>query len=641
MTLLQKRTFIIRAAEQVAGQDDTINIAISTETPFLRQDFPKKGMQAYEVLSHAPEDVDLSMVSDDGAPFCFEHDLMQQLGALKNVTLDSDGVLRADVKFSVSQQAQDIKSDMLRDIRKRISVGYQVLEMFDAGLAEDGIPVIRCKFRPYEASTVSIAADNNAGVGRNFEPTDEKSDMNEEQLKAMVDELVKARMDEIAAEHAKSEEPIAEIAKADEPVENTDAQLVNTQEAEAPVTDDEESDMKETKNGTPSAEYVKEVSELATRYNKIDALPTWLSENRTIESIKAEVLDSKTNTEKVRPPAIVIASNRSNTFGNAVKAWLVGDSSELAERGIAQMKTSGRSIDPNKLHLPTDVAMFRSAYGAGVGTGAAGVGREFLSWEDTLREQGLAAKVGVDIRSASDIISLPFWNPATTGSAVAETGSVSIGTATVGIRTWTPKRVASRIKFTNMLGVLNGTYDFEAELTNDMLKEGAEKFDRFIFAGAGGVAPTGLINDSNIGLSVISGSLSLTTANAIVSALANNNANVDSTTFVVDHDAYGFAASQGVFGAGSGKSVVEAMKEAGYNVFRTGYMPKVVAGTRGQLVAGDFSKVSAATFGALSIERDSLTQAATGETVLNLEFYMDSAARNPANLIRWSNVTYS
>lgn len=640
MTTRFTRNFLVRAIE---GADDTVSIAISTETPFLRQNFAGYKW-AYEVLSHQPEDVDLSLVVDDAAPFCFEHDLQVQLGVLKNVSLDKDGVLRADVMFSLSQQAQDIKSDMLRGIRKRISVGYEILSMTETGTAEDGIPVVRCQFRPYEASTVSIAADNNAGVGRNLDLTEEKSDMKPEELKAMVDELVKVRLDEIAAEEAKAVEieiePEADVASDDEPVENTDEELVNTEEAEAPVTE-EEIKMKETKNGTPSAEYIKEVSELATRYNKIDALPTWLSENKSIADIKAEVLDSRSNNEKVRTPAIVIASNRSNTFGGAVKSWLQNDSSELAERGAEQMRKAGFAIDSRKLHLPTDVPMFRSAYGAGVGTGANGVGREFLSWEEALREQGLASKAGVDIRTASDIISLPFFNPATTGSAVAETGSVSIQTATVGVRTWTPKRVAARYKFTNTLGVLNGTYDFEAELTNDMLKDGADKFDRFIFAGSGGVAPLGLVNDTNIALSVISGSLSMTSANALISALANNNANVEGTTFVVDHDAYGFAASQGVFGNGSGKSVVEALKEAGYNVIRTGYFPKTVTGTRAQLVAGDFTKVSAATFGALAIERDSLTQAATGETVLNMEFYMDSAARNPANLIRWSNVSFS
>lgn len=648
------RAFRLDTATQ--GTDDTVNIAISTETPFLRYDFAGFKM-AYEVLSHSPEDVDLSEVAGDAAPFCFEHCLQNQLGVLKNVSLDADGVLRADVLFSLAQQAQDIKSDMLRGVRKRISVGYEILSMTEVGTAEDGIPIIRCQFRPYEASTVSIAADNTAGVGRSNDITPEKPNMNEDEIKAMIDAAVEARMGQVIADQKKAtetdvseqdaqEEAQEEATAEASDTENSDDELVTPQEAEASPTN-EEQDMKDNqKSAAPSAAHIKEVTELATRYNKIDALPVWLSENRTIAEIKAEVLDSRSNNEKVRTPAIVIAGKRENNFAGAVKAWLRNDSSELAERGMAQQRLQGMAINPYTLYLPTDVDMIRSkhvrsAYGAGVGAGAGATGKEFLSWEETLREVGVSAKAGVEIRPASDVLSLPYWSAPTTASVVQETGSVSVQTTTVGVRTWTPKRIAARYKFTNMLGVLNGTYDFEAELTNDLLNEGASRFDRQIFAGAGGVEVTGLINDSNIAAYAPTGALDLTNGNAIVSILANNNVNslLSSTTFVVDHNAFGYASAQGAFQAGSGQSTVQALTDAGYTIIRTGFLPKLSGGTKAQLIAGEFSKVTAATFGSIAIERDTFTQAATGETVLNMQFFMDSAARNPLNLVKWSNIT--
>lgn len=643
MTNTFTRNFSVRAVEQA---DDTVAIAISTETPYLRYNFPKQGMKAYEVLSHQPEEVDLTFFADDAAPFCFEHDVHAQIGVLKNVQLHSDGVLRADVMFSLSQLGQDMKSDMIRGIRKRISVGYEVLAMEEAGISEDGIPVIRCQWRPYEASTVSLAADNNAGVGRSQDITQEKSDMTPDEIKALIDEAVKSQLEAMKAEVPEEAAPEEDASAVEVEVEvepseeNTDDELVNEDNTQAEDADEQEQQMMDKKNAQPSAEYVKEVTDIATRSNMISALPTWLSEGRSIDSIKAEVFDKSNNTRTIGAPAIIISGKRDNSFAGAVKSWLRNDNSELAERGIDQMKSNGRGIEQGKLYLPTDVPMIRSAYGAGVGTAANGVGREFLTWEETLRETGTAAKAGVDIRAASDVMSLPFWSAPATASNAAETGSVSISTTTAGQVVWAPKRVAARYKFTNMVGVLNGTYDFEAELTNDLLMEGARQFDANVFAGAGGTAPQGLIGNSNIALYLGSGSLDMPNSQAILAQLANRQVNVDNITFVVDNDAYALSAATGVFGNGSGKSALDALKDAGHNVVRTSFFAKTVGGTRAQLIAGRFEKVTAATFGALSIERDTVTQAATGETVLNMQFFMDVAARNSAMLQRWSNVTF-
>lgn len=661
MTSTYTRSFTLRSVETATGVDDTIRIAISTETPFLRERFGGHAV-AYEVLSHRQEDIDFSYLADEGAPFCFEHDVLNQLGVLRNVSLDADGVLRADVLFSLSAKAQEIKSDMERGIRKRISVGYEILDMQQDGTTEEGIPVIRCVWRPYEASTVSIPADMNAGVGRSITPEEEITQMKYDELKAwmdeekaklreMLEEIAKAqKADGAVVEEVKEEESITELvsdlAEAIAAIENTDSALITEDKADD-ATLEQESTMKEQKNGAPSADYINEVTALATRYNKTDKLASWITSGRSVAEIKAEVLDSVDNTRSIGAPAI-ITSKRDNSFAGAVRSFLRNDNSELAERGIDQARKAGFTVEPGKLYIPTDVPMVpasalrsmfgRSAYGNGAGAGANGVGREFLSWEETLREGALLARIGGEIRTLNDVASVPFFSAPTTGSVFAETGSVSVQTVQVGIRQWTPKRVAARYSFTNLLGALNGTYDIEAELYRDLLGEGARIFDQQIFAGAGGVQVTGLVNNTAIAAYAPSGAFDLTNANALIATVAQQNAPTEGMTFVLDTGAYGVADSTGVFGVGSGKSVVQHLQDSGYQVVRTNFLPRLSTPARAQAIAGQFNKVTAATFGPVTIERDTLTAAATGETILNMQMFMDAAARQPGHLVRWQNI---
>ena len=91
------------------------------------------------------------------------------------------------------------------------------------------------------------------------------------------------------------------------------------------------------------------------------------------------------------------------------------------------------------------------------------------------------------------------------------------------------------------------------------------------------------------------------------------------------------------FGAGSGNSILDII-QSGNQVFRTGYLSRPAAG-KAVALFGDFSKTTAATFGAVEIKRDDLTKLATGQTVLNLEMFADTVVRQPASIVKWANIT--
>jgi HK97 family phage major capsid protein len=159
------------ARRSAAGKpDETVPIAISSEYPVERYDW-WEGERYLEVLDHSPSSVDLSR-AQDGMPFVVSHqsdDARQQIGIVENVRVDKDRVLRGDVRFSSSADAQQFKRDMVDGIRKQISVGY-IPDMNNTVRSQadgEALPTERCmRWQPLEASTVPIPADPTVGVGR-------------------------------------------------------------------------------------------------------------------------------------------------------------------------------------------------------------------------------------------------------------------------------------------------------------------------------------------------------------------------------------------------------------------------------------------------------------------------------------------
>ena len=391
---------------------------------------------------------------------------------------------------------------------------------------------------------------------------------------------------------------------------------------------------------TNGAENTVKLAELAAKYERTNELASWISAGRTAESVALEILDTKSNSSKVSGPAIHIKNNETPEFAGAVRSWLRGDNSELAERGVDQARASGRAISAGTLYLPTNVPMIKARQvRAGTAFGNSGVnatGKVFLTFEESLREGALLSRIGGQIVSLNDVASMPFYSTPSEAVMAAETGSVSEDEVVIGLKTWNPKRIGARYVFSNLLGKLNGTYDFEAELYNDLLAESVRIFDSQSFSGTGTTNMTGIAQDSNITALNLSGSMALASASAMLTEIAKNNANVESSVFVVDHDIYSQMFSTPAFGAGSGNSILDII-QSGNQVFRTGYLSKV--GGKAVSLVGDFSKVTAAVFGAVEIKRDDLTKLQTGQTVLNLEMFADTVVRQPASIVKWANVT--
>lgn len=646
-----------------------IELAASSDVPYRRQ-------FGYETLLHTKEAVDYDRVAAGAVPLLYNHKNDEYIGIVEKVWL-VPGQLRAVVRLSKnSDLARQISADIKDGILKSISIGYEINEMREAEAIGDIPQYIATRWTLYEISVVTTPADYiKAGIGRMDEqPQTEETEMKKRELGPVM-ELVSALSEEeklsllqsladdledvadagtdagetevevsIPAPDAMTEMPAEEEMKL---TENTEGEATQEEEKvimkSAPKANSRSNtgeQMSNPENGsTNGADNTVRLAELAAKYERTADLATWIKEGKTAEAVALEILETKSNTDKVSAPAIHIKKNETPTFAGAVKSWLQGNNSELAERGVDQARAAGRAITPGTLYLPTDVACIPSMKRDGTAYGNTGVnatGKVYLTFEQSLREGALLSRVGGQIVSLNDVSQMPYFSTPSVAAMAAETGSVSDSEVVVGLKSWSPKRIGARYVFSNLLGKLNGTYDFESELYNDLLAESVRIFDSQSWSGTGANNMTGISQDSSITALNLSGSMALASASAMLTQIAKNNASVDNSVFVVDHDVYSQMFSTQAFGAGSGMSILDVVTQ-GNQVFRTGYLSKV--GGKAVALVGDFSKVTAATFGAVEIKRDDLTKLATGQTVLNLEMFADTVVRQPAAIAKWANIT--
>jgi HK97 family phage major capsid protein len=146
-------------------QERTVSLSFSSEYPLLRT---VDGIGTfYEVLGHDASEVDLAALNETG-PLLWMHDKAAMIGGVVRAWIGDDKKGRAEVAFSGDEFAMRKLADVKDGILRAVSVGAEVLTYRNVG--QDGdIPVLRAvKWRPREISLVSIPADANVGVGREY-----------------------------------------------------------------------------------------------------------------------------------------------------------------------------------------------------------------------------------------------------------------------------------------------------------------------------------------------------------------------------------------------------------------------------------------------------------------------------------------
>lgn len=197
----ERITESIEIVERADGEEDRreVKIAISSEAPVAR-------WFGDEILDHSRKSVDLKFIGSGSAPLLWQHDHRTQIGVIENVTLGTDRKLRALVRFSKNAKASEVYDDIRDGIVKNVSVGYRITD-YEVIKDDDGeMTGIRATaWRPFEASIVSVPADDSVGVGRSAKSYDERKDVKMPEAQVIDKEAIQREAAETARREAEAE----------------------------------------------------------------------------------------------------------------------------------------------------------------------------------------------------------------------------------------------------------------------------------------------------------------------------------------------------------------------------------------------------------------------------------------------------
>ena len=437
-------------------EDRTLEFSFSSELPVTR-------WFGEEVLSHAPESVNLSRLND-GAPVLFNHEPDRVIGVVERAWIDGEkrrGMAR--VRFSRNEFAQQIVGDINDGILRNVSVGYQI------GEAENrGEEVVATSWSPYELSVVSIPADPTIGIGRKLEtgapalatptpsPTsmeDNTPNLDEVRALAMADERARvAKITDLCRTH-----------KLDDSAQDFIERGVSVSDAQTTI-----------------------LAELAKRAKQPAAQPA--TPAHRIQPI-AGAADIGLSDKEAQSYSFLKAI-RAQAFPNDRAAYeAAGFEREVSQAAEARMGATARGF-----LVPHDVLRRDLT----VGTASAAGNLVFTdarpgSFIELLRNRLALSALGVQMLTGlSGPVAIPRQTGGATAYWVAEKGALTESNPTVDQINLSPKTLGAYTEFSRRL-ILQSSIDVESMVRNELATVIALEIDRAALYGTGTVnQPQGL-----------------------------------------------------------------------------------------------------------------------------------------------------
>jgi len=551
----------------------TVELAFSSEAPVERW----FGM---EVLDHSIEAVDLERLNNGGAPLLLNHNSNDQIGVVENARVES-GKGRALVRFSKSEKAQEIFQDVVDGIRTCISVGYRILEM-KLEESTDEVDTYRAtKWQPYEISSVPIPADAfGAGVGR----SEIKGD-NETTILNFKTKEKERKMTE----------------KTKEITPTIDVKDVQNKAMEA--------ERSRVTGINAIVEAHPQLQDVARQF--IDSGKS-LDEFRKVALDKVTIKDVKTPNERMSAD-LDMSNKDKNEYSlfRAINAAVTGDWRNAGfelEASLAIADKLGRNA--RGFFVPTDIfANKRAMSTGGAGTGAEFVGTDHMgnAFIDALTNKSVVAGLGAQVLSGLEgNVDIPKLISGATWGWIDEDADAGENDAVTGSLDLSPKTVAGGIPMSRRL-LKQSSPSIEQMVRNDLVRGAALAIDLAALSGAGGSAPTGILNTTGVGS--VAGIDSYGKMIDLWSKVAADNADVANMAYVLNATNAG-TLMQAPKDTGSGIMTMTDGKINGYQAMVSNQLPG------NKVVFGDFSQLVIGMWGVLDIVADTSTKAKSGGLVL-------------------------
>ncbi len=451
----------------------TVELAFSSEEPVDRW-FGK------EVLGHKRGEVDLGRLRN-GAPLLLEHDPDKLVGVVEKVTVGSDRVGRAVVRFGRSALATETFEDVKDGIRGKASTGYIVREMKLEKSDKDGPDLYRAtKWQPLEVSLVSMPADDSVGVGRASEAC-----------------AISTRVLNHGNNGGNRTMPPEDITPAP-----TNQGGTPTPEPRVIV-----DDAAVERARSDERQRMADISSLADQHGHRELATQAIAEGWALERFQNELL-GKIRSAPVAPmgngdlgmddkevrrynvlKALNAMANPTDRRAQEAAAFEIECSEEAAKQ---------RGKEARGLIMPADVCRRDLT----VGTASAGghtVATDYRSLIEKLDNTSIALQRGTALRDLDGPVSFPRQTGGATAYWVAESGAGTESAATFDQVTLNPKTVTGYSDLSRKL-LIQSSVDIQAFVESDIAKRIALALDLAAINGSG-VAnqPLGILNTTGVG----------------------------------------------------------------------------------------------------------------------------------------------
>jgi HK97 family phage major capsid protein/HK97 family phage prohead protease len=582
-----KRSFLIDSKPNL--EDRTVELAFSSDVELVRW----AGMA--EVLSHAPDAVDLTRLNN-GAPLLFNHDMDEVIGVVENARIDADGKGRAVVRFSRSDDGEEVWQDVQDGILRSVSVGYKVNEIVLTG-EHDGIEVYTAtKWEPYEISIVTVPADITVGLGRS---------------------MVEEGDEETPAEVL---EPIA-----------LEAETLLKQICEPTQSPIQTTIMSETKSDGIAAEKSRAdiILNAGEKYNEVALASEFVRSGKSADEFKTALLEkvqARQSSVQTSAAKIGLSDKESRDFSmvKLFRSLSEPQNSKAREEAAFELEAcaaaadrSGRSLKGTL--IPFDVLSVRNtntisdviATSGYTGTGKNLVATNLLSgsFVDALRNKTVLMQKATVLAGLVGNVDIPKQTTKTSATWIGEDSSAVQSDIDFGLISLRPKTLAARSEITRRL-LNQSSIGVEALVRDDLAKSLALALDYAGFYGDGSSnAPIGINSTSGIGFKGFVGT-NPTFAELVdmETAVALENADVQSMAYIAGAGFRGYAKGTKKFAStGADATIWEAGNMVnGYEAVTTNQV------AAGDVFFGDFSSLICAIFSGVEVIVDPYTNSASG-----------------------------
>lgn len=528
---IQSRGALYREATVVSIDKEarTVELSFSSETEGVERWF------GIEILGHDAGECDLTRLNNK-APLLWMHDWDDQRGVIEQGTarIDQDKKGRCKVRFSRSEDGEKLFQDVADDIVTKVSVGYFVngLRLVEE---RDGVDVFRVSWTPYEVSLVSVAADDDVGVGRSLEIPQEDG---------------KRRIGETAITESGAtakDSTTEEVRKMEKTLRDGKGNLVRALvDAEGKilevleVLEEAGADVRAAQNNAAKAERERAASilQMGEQYGCRSLADKAVAEGKTVDEFRAEVLDY-INTRDARAIVGVLSkrepaqpSQRSGVPLSEMPSPLIGLSEQEVRnysifRAVRALQPNASKADRDAaafeiecseaaqrqlgktaqgILIPDDVLSSRAFNAGGAANTPAGAqsGQNLIdtttagSFIEMLRNRTTIMRLGTPMGGLVGNVDVTRQTGGATAYWVGEGDNAQEGTPQIGQLELTPKTLAAYTDITRRL-LKQSSPDAEGIVRRDLVNAMAQAIDYAGYYGSGaGNQPRGIKNYTGI-----------------------------------------------------------------------------------------------------------------------------------------------